>query len=93
MMKPSPDSFRLERHVSLALIFAVCLEAGGAIWWASAKDAQDFARDRHIAWVEERATRNEARQLDIIERLARLETHAENHGVLLRQIAQQAGRK
>jgi hypothetical protein len=92
-MKMREQDFFIERHVPLALVFTLCVQAAGAVWWASAKDAQDIARDRRIAQIEERGTHNEARQLEIIERLARLETHAENQNSLLRQIITERQRK
>ncbi len=91
-MRQSPP-FMLERHIPLALLFTLFLQAGSAVWWASAKEAADHARDKRIAEIETRASQQDNRQIVIIERLARLEALAENQTVMLRQIATQTARK
>lgn len=87
------DGFMFMRRIPLAFMFTLLMQAAAAVWWASATAAQDNARDQRIGQIEARAGFYETRQIEIIERLARLEAHAESQNLLLRQIAAQTARK
>ncbi len=60
-----PDRFRLDRHITLALVLALTLQAGGVLVWVG----------RTAARIEELEQRID-RQGPIAERLARLEEQA-----------------
>ena len=62
------------------------MQAGTAVWWASSRDAQDIFRDRRIATIEARFSKDNAKINEIAERLARMEERAKEHSYLLRRI-------
>lgn len=86
-------SFSLDRRVPLALVFTLLLQGAAAVWWAAAKDAQDRQRDVRLSIIELRNENGQKTQEDVLQRLARLEAHAENQTALLRQLVAQTARK
>jgi hypothetical protein len=88
-----PSSFSIDRRIPLALLFTLLVQAATAVWWVSAKEAQDGGRDGRLRQIEQRQTDDRKYQMDVIERLARLEAHAENQRALLQQIATQLAKK
>ncbi len=82
----SGRSFTLGRHVSLSLVLALFLQAAAVIWWSSAHETRGHFRDQKIRVVEQRLDMESARQLDILQRLARLEALAESNAGVLRRI-------
>lgn len=83
------NSFFIERNISLAFVCALLVQAAGAVWWVSAREAADVARDRRLTQVEQVVSVHDSREIEIIERLARLEAHAESQNQLLRQLLAQ----
>ncbi len=86
------DSFTIERRVPLGFIAALLLQAATAVWWAAGKDAQDMSRDRRLGAIEQQQQHTQNYEVQVIERLARLEAQGENTNALLRQLmASKAG--
>ena len=80
------SSFALDHRIPIAFVFTLLVQAAGAVWWASTTQAQDHFQDRRIADLETYTHANAALQSEIGERLARLETRAEEHSASLRRI-------
>jgi hypothetical protein len=70
-------NFMLDRRVPLALVLALFLQAAGAVWWASAKETQDHFRDRRLDEIEQHHSASGDRQVEMLERLSRLEAQGE----------------
>ena len=73
----------LDRRVPLAIVAALCLQAGGIVWWASARDADVNFQQRRIDHLEQTASETRTSQTEILERLARIEERvtAETHSL------------
>jgi hypothetical protein len=63
----------LDRRVPLAIALALCLQGGGAVWWAAGRDADMRFQQRRIDRLEQSTTDNRTSETDILERLARIE--------------------
>jgi hypothetical protein len=79
-------NFTLDRRVPLALVLALFLQATGAVWWASSKETQDHFRDRRLAGIERHNSVSTDRQVEILERLSRLEAQGEGMAAGLKRI-------
>lgn len=64
-----------------------------AVWWASAKDAQDHSRDVRVNELRQNINEDQRYLLDISQRLARMEAHMEDQSVLLHQLIAQKNKK
>ncbi len=82
----------LDRRVPLAIVAALCLQAGGIVWWASARDADTHFQQRRIDHLEEAANGTRASQTEILERLARIEERVTDEANSLERIEKQTGR-
>ena len=82
----------LDRRVPLAIVAALCLQAGGIVWWAATRDADQHFQQRRIDQLEQSASGTRASQTEILERLARIEERVTEDTDLLKRIDQQLGR-
>lgn len=82
----SGQNFVFDRRIPLAFVFTLLLQAGTAVWWASTKEAQDHFRDQRLRELETRITHSSDYEAQVLDRLARLETRAEEHGAVLRRL-------
>ncbi|HVY13307.1 MAG TPA: hypothetical protein VHB73_07070 [Alphaproteobacteria bacterium] len=89
----TPRRFMLDRRVPLALLFTLFLQAGTAVWWASASAAQDHFRDRRLQQLEINLSSESGRQVEILERLSRLEAQGDAVVAALRRIETLLGRR
>lgn len=71
------EPWHLDKKVPIALIVTLLLQAAGAVWWVSTKDAEDRHRDRRIAALEDGIAKSADAQIKVIDRLARIEERAE----------------
>ena len=78
----------LDRRVPLAMALALCLQAGGIVWWVSARDSSAHFQERRIDHLEEAANETRASQSDILQRLARIEERQTAEAELLQRIDQ-----
>ncbi len=85
-MNKENSSFALDRKIPLAFLFALLVQAATAVWWISAKETQDHFRDGRMQTIEQKLARADDGHVDVVERLARLETHAEEQAQILRRI-------
>jgi hypothetical protein len=85
--------FALEKKIPLAFLFALLLQGASAVWWASAKDVQDRFRDLRLVELESRVAQARDRDMEIVQRLARLEAHGEEQAAILRRIENLLARK
>jgi hypothetical protein len=84
----------IDRRVplALALALALCLQGGGIVWWAGARDADLHFQARRIDHLEQSASDTRASQTEILERLARIEERVTAEADLLARIDRQTGR-
>lgn len=82
-----------DRRVPLAIVAALCLQAGGIVWWASARDSEIHFQQRRIDHLEQAASETRASQTEMLERLARIEERVTAEAGLLERIDKQLGRE
>ncbi len=68
-----PMNGALGRHVPLALVFALLLQAATVVWWASARDRDNFFLGQRVTNLESGLARTADGQGQVLERLARIE--------------------
>ena len=78
--------WQLDRRVPIAVVFALVLQAAGAIWWASAKDTADRQRDYELNALQQQMGEGAAVQAQVIERLARIEERTAVQVSMLQEI-------
>ena len=83
----------LDRRVPLAIVAALCLQAGGIVWWASARDADVTFQQRRIDHLEQTASETRTSQTEILERLARIEERVTEETHSLERIEKQMQRE
>lgn len=66
-------TYRLERHVPLALVAGILLQAGIALWWAATQDSATRYQDLRLAALESRAESERQQGREMLDRLARIE--------------------
>lgn len=81
-----------DRRVPVAIVVALCLQAGGIVWWASARDADVHFQQRRIDHLEQAANETRTSQTEILERLARIEERLKAETGLLERMEKQMGR-
>lgn len=82
----------LDRRVPMALAIALCLQASGIVWWASARDADVSFQQRRIDHLEQAASETRTSQTEVLERLARIEERLTAEAAQLERIEKQRGR-
>jgi len=82
-----------DRRIPLALVAALCLQAGGVVWWVAARDADLRFQQRRIDHLEETASQSRTSQTEILERLARIEERVTAEAHVLEQIERQTLRE
>lgn len=92
-MPHSKSGFFLEKKVPLALLLTLFLQAGAAVWWAASKDMQDRTVQARLVQMESGNALENARTLDVLQRLSRLEAYAEEQKASLRRIESVLSRK
>lgn len=85
------NGWHLDRRVPIALILTLILQAGTAVWWASAKQQQDDFRDHRVEGVEQGMGKLHEGQAQIAERLARIEERQSSLLDMTRRIEQRTG--
>ncbi len=80
------NDFTIDKRIPLALVLTLFLQGTGAVWWASAKETQDHFRDRRLAEIEQHNSTSGDRQVEILERLSRLEAQTEGIAASLRRV-------
>ena len=63
----------LRRNVPLALVFTLLLQAATVVWWASARDRDNFFLGQRVTSLETSLARTADGQSQVLERLARIE--------------------
>lgn len=86
------DNF-IDRRVPLAIVLALLLQAGGAVWWAATKDSDDRFHQQRIDRLEESAAQAKEAQAEVLQRLARIETRVDAEASVLDRIEKQLGRE
>ena len=81
-----------DRRVPLAMALALCLQAGGIVWWAGGRDADLHFQQRRIDHLEQSASDTRTSQTEILERLARIEERLTAEANLLDRIDKQTAR-
>lgn len=81
-----------DRRVPLAIVAALCLQAGGIVWWASARDADVRFQQRRIDMLDQSSNEARTSQTEMLQRLARIEERLSAEADLLQQIDKQLGR-
>jgi hypothetical protein len=82
-----------DRRVPLALVAALLLQAGTAVWWAATKDSDDRFQQQRIASLEQEAARAQEAQTQTIERLARIEERVGEEMAVLDRIEKRLGQE
>jgi hypothetical protein len=80
-----------DRRVPLAIMSALILQAGTAVWWAATKDSDDRFQQQHIQQLEQSVEQTRDSQNHIIERLARIEERLNAEVFMLDRIEKQLG--
>ena len=62
-----------DRRVPLALVAALCLQAGTVVWWAASRDSDLQFQHARINHIEDTQAQSTEAQAQILERLARIE--------------------
>ena len=81
-----------DRRVPLAIVAALCVHAGGIVWWAAAHDTDAHFQQRRIDHLEEAASQTRTSQTELLERLARIEERVTGMAELLKRIDRQTSR-
>lgn len=82
----------LNRRIPLAIVAALCVQAGGIVWWAATHDADAHFQQHRIDHLEQTANDASASQTEILERLARIEERVTDETETLKRIDQQLNR-
>jgi hypothetical protein len=82
-----------DRRVPLAIAVALCLQAGGVVWWAASRDSDIHFQQRRIDRLEQAATETRTSQTEMLERLARIEERQIAETDLLQRIEKQPVRE
>lgn len=82
----------LDRRVPLAMALALCVQAGGIVWWVSARDAELHFQQRRIDQLEQASGTAQSAQTEILERLARIEERIAAQSGALDHIEKQVSR-
>lgn len=90
--KLAREGWHLDKKVPLALIFAIAVQTGTAVWWVSAKNSDDTHRDERLARIESVQDKAGETQAKILEQLARLDERVANQTQVLRDIRDLVGR-
>lgn len=80
-MSAEPTGFRLDRTVTLSIVFALCVQTAGALIWAGSAAARLETLERRVeltAPISERMARLEEQMLMARESLIRIERQLEN---------------
>ena len=85
------NGFLIDRRVPLAIILALLLQAGTAVWWAATKDSDDRFHQQRIDRLEQVVTQTKEGQAEVTERLARIEERMNAEAELLQRIEKQTG--
>ncbi len=81
-----------DRRVPLAIIGALCLQAAGVVWWASARDADVTFQQRRLDHLELGVAEQRTSQTEMLQRLARIEERVKDETALLEHIDRQLNR-
>ncbi|NTU76219.1 MAG: hypothetical protein HGA90_00130 [Alphaproteobacteria bacterium] len=79
----------LGKHVPLALVASLLIQGATIVWWASAKERDNFFLTQRVANVESGLARTSEGQGQLIERLARIEERVNAQLILLDRIEKQ----
>jgi uncharacterized protein HemX len=82
-----------DRRVPLAIVAALCLQAGGIVWWAATRDSDAHFQQRRIDHLEEAANETRASQTEMLQRLARIEERVTAEASSIERIEKQLGRE
>ncbi|HEU0117834.1 MAG TPA: hypothetical protein VFR09_04300 [Alphaproteobacteria bacterium] len=80
-----------DRRIPLALGLALFLQASGAVWWAATKDSDDRFQQQRITGLEQALAQTKDGQVQMIERLARIEERMNAEVFILDRIEKQLG--
>lgn len=80
-----------DRRVPLAIVAALLLQAGTAVWWAATKDSDDRSQQRRITGLEQEMSQTKEAQTQAVERLARIEERINAEMASLERIEKQVG--
>ena len=75
-----------DRRVPLAMVLALLVQAGTAVWWAATKDSDDRFLQVRVEHLENAQTQTHAEGSQVLERLARIEERENNNAVMLDRI-------
>jgi len=81
----------LNKRVPLAILAALLLQAGTAIWWAAATDAEARFQQERTAHLEQASERAADGQTRLLDRLARIEERVNAENQSLERIEKQLG--
>ncbi len=79
------------RRIPLAIVAALLLQAGTAVWWAASHDAEARFEDERIAALEQSLDRASENDVRMVERLARIEERVNGEAEALARIEKQLG--
>ncbi|QQR69125.1 MAG: hypothetical protein IPI58_00055 [Alphaproteobacteria bacterium] len=80
------EPWHLDKKVPIALIVTLLLQAAGAVWWVSTKDAEDRHRDQRISGIELAIVKAGDTQDTINDRLTRIEERSAATNATLERI-------
>jgi hypothetical protein len=80
-----------DRRIPLAICAALLMQAGTAVWWASAKESDDRFQQQRIEHLEQTTSEMRDNETQILERLARIEERVNGEASVLDRIERQLG--
>ncbi|HUY68254.1 MAG TPA: hypothetical protein VMV79_03020 [Alphaproteobacteria bacterium] len=80
-----------DRHVPLAIVAALLMQAGTAVWWAAGKNEEVQYQEQRITVLETAMGQADDRQTRVLERLARIEERVDEEAGTLGRIEKQLG--
>jgi hypothetical protein len=81
----------IDQHVPLAVVAALLLQAGTAVWWAATKDSDDRFEQQRVHSLEIEVEQTRDGQAQMIERLARIEERVNAELFMLEQLEKRLG--
>lgn len=80
-----------DQRVPLAVICALLLQAGTAVWWAATKDSDDRFEQQRVSALTQEVAQTKEGQAQMIERLARIEERVNAELFMLGQLEKRLG--
>ena len=80
------ESGGFDKRIPLALVATLLLQCATAVWWASAKDRDDFFLEQRVNSLESSFMRSNDVQSMVLQRLALLEERVGNANATLDRI-------